>query len=376
MTLSRSYLNVAMAMLVLAACTPAPLPTSTQPRLTNIPPPATATFTPSPPPVTPTVAVQPATLIPTPVQFFSVYSDEPVVMNGDPGNWDDRYTDPGAVLFYGGMFHMFRNGFRDWPASVQIGYALSPDGYTWTKQGNEPVLRTENVPNAGVAALASSALVEDDGTWVLYFYTWQSMNYPSAGGIGRATAPSPTGPWTVDPELVLTPGGSDSWDSHHVLAPDVIKTDDGYRMYYSGYNRTGTQQIGMATSEDGIHWAKYDDPGTTNAAFAESDPVFTPKMNEGWVHQPRVRPLDAGWILFYRTEGGSDMALGYATSTNGIHWERPIVNPVLTAQAVKGGRSFWFTNVVYYEDTYFLYWEVEKSLSTEIYLATHKGGVP
>jgi hypothetical protein len=99
-------------------------------------------------------------------------------------------------------------------------------------------------------------------------------------------------------------------------------------------------------------------------------------MNEGWVHQPRVRPLDDGWILFYRTEGGSDMALGYATSTDGVHWERPIVNPVLTAQAVKGGRSFWFTNVVYYEDTYFLYWEVEKSLSTEIYLATHKGGVP
>lgn len=28
----------------------------------------------------------------------------------------------------------FRNGFRGWPATVQVGYVTSPDGYTWTKQ--------------------------------------------------------------------------------------------------------------------------------------------------------------------------------------------------------------------------------------------------
>lgn len=68
--------------LLLAACTPSgaasPIETSTA---TSIPP-------------TPTLAVSA-----TPAPFFSVYSNEPIVSKGEAGTWDDRYTDPGAVLY-------------------------------------------------------------------------------------------------------------------------------------------------------------------------------------------------------------------------------------------------------------------------------------
>jgi predicted GH43/DUF377 family glycosyl hydrolase len=379
--MTRKILMRLLVACLLTACAPTPthpptpLPTVASPTATS-----QATLTPTlthTPPPTQTVI---PTLEPTRVPFFTVQGSDPVVPKGSPGSWDDRYTDPGAVFYHDGQFHMFRNGFRDWPATVQIGYATSPDGYTWTQQGDAPVLTTAEVPYAGVAALASSALVDDDGTWVLYFYTWQSKNYPSAGGIGRATASAPTGPWQVDPDLVLAPGSSSEWDGQHVLSPDVFKTDTGYTMYYSGYGRNGEQQIGMATSPDGIHWAKYNDPATTGAPYTESDPVLKSGNGGAWdsamVHQPRVRPLGDGWVMFYRSEGGSDMALGYATSSDGIHWERYRANPILNAQAVKGGRTFWFTNVEYYDDTYFLYWEVEKSLTTQIYLATHTGRIP
>lgn len=118
---------------------------------------------------------------------------------------------------------MFRNGFRAWPATVQIGYVTSSDGLKWTSPLTQPVMRTADVPYAGIAALASSALVEDDGTWVLYFYTWENTKFPSSGGIGRATAPAPTGPWTADAELVLKAGAKGEWDENHVLAPHVIQ---------------------------------------------------------------------------------------------------------------------------------------------------------
>lgn len=317
---------------------------------------------------------------PTPIPaLFTVYGDAPIVPHGASGAWDDRYTDPGAVVFHAGLFHMFRNGFRDWPASVQIGYVTSPDGLTWTKQDDEPVLKTDDVPYAGVAALASSVLVEDDGTWVLYFYTWQSKNYPSAGGIGRATAPEPTGPWTVDPELVLQPGASGAWDGRHVLAPDVFRTETGYVMYYSGYGLSGQQQIGRATSPDGIHWTKYDDPTTTTGLYAESDPVLQPDAkgawDDGWVHQARVHPNGDGWVMLYRGThaNGTSMALGYATSADSIHWQRSLLNPILKTPAVNGAQYFWFTNSLYQDNTYFLFWEVDKAESTEIYLATHTG---
>lgn len=70
----------------------------------------------------------------TPVPFFTLYSDKPIVPKGQPGTWDDRFTDPGAVIYYDGMFHMFRNGFRNFPAESQVGYVTSTDGFTWTNK--------------------------------------------------------------------------------------------------------------------------------------------------------------------------------------------------------------------------------------------------
>lgn len=101
---------------------------------------------------------------------------------------------PALVVFYDGVFHMFRNGFRGFPAASQVGYVTSSDGYTWTKQGDEPVFETKDVAYAKIAMYASSALVEDDGTWVIYFYTWDSSSFPSSSVIGRATATDPNLP--------------------------------------------------------------------------------------------------------------------------------------------------------------------------------------
>ena len=174
--------------------------------------------------------------------LFTLASDQPVVPHGASlQDWDNPYTDPGAVFFYDGKFRMFRNGFQGWPAPVQIGYLTSDDGINWTEASEDPVMMTKDVPYAKVAALASDALVLDDGTWVLYFYTWNTFSGTnSPGAIGRATASDPLGPWTPDPEPVLNPGSEGSWDELQVDAPRLVRLDDGsYRMYFSGYDQTG-----------------------------------------------------------------------------------------------------------------------------------------
>jgi predicted GH43/DUF377 family glycosyl hydrolase len=274
---------------------------------------------------------------------------------------------------------MFRNGFRGFPGESQVGYVTSPDGYSWTKQGKEPIFKTVDVPYAKIAMYASSALVED-GTWVLYFYTWDSKAFPSASVIGRATAPGPTGPWVADAEPVLKPGAEGDWDEQQVLAPHVLKTADGYVMYYSGVDASGTQMIGMATSSDGIRWVKYNDEGTTDKPFAESDPVLQPgeqgAWDAGWVHQPRVFQTAEGWVMIYRGMSetrGPTMKLGLATSQDGIHWARHADNPLFQPTEVKGSRQFYFTNAVLLEDTLFFFVEVGFGRITEIYLVTHEG---
>jgi predicted GH43/DUF377 family glycosyl hydrolase len=356
-------------MLLISACA------SPQPEATSIP--ATATIEPTATAV-PTVSPTPAK-----IQVFNLISPDPIVANGESSDWDSRYTDPGAVIYHDGVFHMFRNGFRGFPATSQVGYVTSTDGKTWIEQNNgEPIFKSEEVDYAKIAIYASSVIVEDDGTWVMYFYTWDVGAYPiSESVIGRATASAPEGPWKADAKPVLVNGSAGEWDENQVLAPHVIKNEDGYIMYYSGSDSKGKQQIGMATSSDGINWKKYNDP-TTSQPFAESDPVLKPeekKWDSGWVHQPRVFETNNGWVMMYRgtkTVDGQSMAIGIATSTDGIVWERFAENPVFSHRQINRAGYMWFHNALLVNDIYYLFIEGDINQTTNIYLATHEGALP
>lgn len=309
---------------------------------------------------------------------FAVYQDSPVVPRGPAGSWDSQFTDPGAVVYHDGLYHMFHNGFVVWPAPVGIAYSTSPDGYNWTRFQEDPVFVGDDLDYVGLTALASSALVEDDGTWILYFYTWDATSWPAPTKIGRATAPAPEGPWTADPEPVLVQGSEGEWDAYAVRAPGVVRDEDGYVMFYSGYTRQ-QGMIGMATSADGIQWTKYDDPSTTEAPFAESDPVFLPGEAGAWdsghVFQPRVESTPEGLAMVYSAApsvNGSGGRLGYAISPDGVNWDRS-EGPILEASDVPGGRAIWYTDLLYHDDTYFLFFELGTGGETEVYLATQQG---
>lgn len=311
--------------------------------------------------------------------LFTLVSEDPVIRHSDQdGDWDDRFTDPGAVFYHEGQFHMFRNGFQNWPDSVQIGYLTSADGITWVEQSPDPVLTTAEVPYAGLAALASSATVLPDGTWVLYFYTWENRSRTARNFIGRATALNPLGPWTVDSEPLLSPGAEGAWDDLGVLGPRIIQQDATWYMYYSAANsrQRAFAGIGLATSADGITWVKYNDPATTSDGFAESDPVLQAESERSFVHQPSVQPTADGWVLFYRTapigQGDSAMSIRYATSTDGIQWERGTA-PIWQPRTIPGISGFWWTASARRDDTYYLYVEGGSMGGTNIYAGTFSG---
>jgi hypothetical protein len=69
------------------------------------------------------------------------------------------------------------------------------------------------------------------------------------------------------------------------------------------------------------------------------------------------------------------MKLGLATSLDGIHWERYEGNPIFKPSDIKGARQFWFTNVAFKDDVIYLFVEGDIKQTTQIYLATHMGGV-
>jgi predicted GH43/DUF377 family glycosyl hydrolase len=366
---------------MIAACSPAATSTPERiPNPTQEPEPAA-----SPVPPTESPAMTEAAL----PSVFQFVEGNPILPHRRRPNWDSQFIDPGGMVYHDGMFHMFYNGISRFPAPVGVGYATSTDGVEWTRQADEPVLSAETMSGSNLSGnnlFVTSALVEPDETWVLYFYTLGDAGFTGPGEIGRATAPAATGPWTIDPDPLLSPGPSGSWDDVQVSGPNVLKSGDTYFMYYDG-SRSGSQsRIGLATSTDGIQWEKYNDPATEEQAFAGSDPVLG-VSDQGWdskrVIDPNVIETSDGFEMIYMATTGSgkfapgDFAFGLATSSDGIQWTKGEMNPLLTNKEYSWWQQAYLASLLYIDETYYLYFDAVASGSggTDVYLATYNGSL-
>lgn len=308
-------------------------------------------------------------------QVFTTIGETPIIPRGPADAWDFRYTEPGVTMFRDGKFHMLRNSFPDWPDASGMNYLTSQDGYTWTDETGGPVFGSPMVPYIGehTAALASGGFVQDDGTWVMFFWTF--ANTTVQGFIGRATAPAPQGPWTVDPEPVLSPGAEGEWDERRVSRPTVVEADGRYLMYYEGINRGLSGSIGLAISDDGVTWTKHDDPATTDAPYTHSDPVFIPELDwmSSHVQQPEVVNTPDGWVMLFKAAITANKPVGMAVSEDGLVWQAVGDGPVFQSAYVPNENSTWQTSLLYHAGKYYLFYEATYNNGSDIYLAIHEG---
>lgn len=352
--------------------TEAPLPTEAS---TNSPP----ASTPTPLPAVTETAVATATPqpeAPTLVADFMPLDANPILQKGEPGNWDEDGVFAGHVIYHEGLFHMFYRGVQG--SNSAIGYASSPDGITFNKYDQNPIL----VPDGegfDAAQIYEAVPNIEGGTWVLYY------NAKDAGGrldgpgatIGRTTAPSPTGSWSAG-EPVLEAGKRGEWDAGFIVSGSILTTDDGLVMYYfasKGWGRPGLTggsteddrvfMIGLATSDDGLTWRKYDDPATQGDRSA-SDPVFTPDSSLAWefysAWKGNVVVNGSGFGLFYASMNPSGERIGYAASEDGLHWTRYAGNPILRAAddpnpTARETAELELSSVVLKDGLYYVYYD-------------------
>jgi beta-1,2-mannobiose phosphorylase / 1,2-beta-oligomannan phosphorylase len=177
----------------------------------------------------------------------------------------------------------------------QIGYAISNDGVFWTRQGTAPVL--------------------------------------------------PAGGATFD------------WDSDAVSAPSVVFVGNLWHMWYTGFSAFNTRyEIGYATSPNGVTWTKHPD-----------NPIFQTGDDDTWddvsVFSPSVIYENGVFRMWYAGIGAvepfTNLRIGYATSTDGVHWTRYAGNPVLSI----GLEGEWDASevvspsVVYFKGQYHLWYQ-------------------
>ncbi len=78
--------------------------------------------------------------------------------------------------------------------------------------------------------------------------SWTKYDDPATTGIGYRNS---------DPFMVR--GETGAWDGSAIGPPLVRQRNGGWEMFYSGWPKDWTTaEVGYATSEDGIHWTRFD----------------------------------------------------------------------------------------------------------------------
>ena len=272
------------------------------------------------------------------------YSGNPVLDVG-PAAWDNSYVFDPVVIFDGTEYKMWYTGQCP-GCPYKIGLATSVDGIVWNKHPDNPVLDV-GLPGIWDDYHVLSPTVIFDGT---EYKMWYSGCDGSQFRIGYATSTDGI-VWNKHPDPVLDIG-PDAWDNYYLFDPTVIFDGTEYKMWYVGGEGPGDPpqyKIGLATSADGVVWEKHPD-----------NPVLDVGSTGTWddhrLYDPTVLFDGSNYEMWYMGHGPY-YRIGYATSPDGINWDKYPDNPVLD----KGASGEWddinvSSPTVLFEDNKYKMW--------------------
>ncbi len=227
--------------------------------------------------------------------------------------------------------------FFNWVLSAQT---------IWQKHPSNPVLQTGSPGLWDANGVFAPSVVFDGSNFKMYYSGYNGFNYQ----IGLANSDDKIN-WTRHASVpVLDYGTPGSWDSRYVSQPSVIFENGIYKMWYTGWSGGGleTFKIGYAISSNGTNWDKYD-----------FNPVFSASTIGNWdplgVFSPSVIFRNGIYHMWFTGHNGSEMAIGYATSVDGINWNWYQGNPVLEGEPGKWDEEAGHCEVLQIGG-YFLMW--------------------
>jgi beta-xylosidase len=180
---------------------------------------------------------------------------------------DVTRRDPSPVIKADGQFHVWytlnESSQHGWSGSIW--HATSDDGYDWNEQ--EQAITGGTRPSLdGMGVLTPTICVANDRYYL--FYTCAPENWIEDDitelAIGVATADSPNGPWTKNPNNpVLQCSNPPAPDTAVVDATCIVVRDGQYWMYYKAKERGETRFdttmcLARAEHPEGP-WKKYED---------------------------------------------------------------------------------------------------------------------
>jgi len=222
----------------------------------------------------------------------------PVLKPQGAGFERDRVYNP-TVIVEREIIYMIYRAEGKGTGTGAFGLAKSKDGMNFTRYDNNPIFLPENDFEKG--GCEDPRIVKFKKTYYL-FYVGNSSRSP--GKICLATSKDLIH-WEKHGNI-LQP--QQDWESKQIKAPAPVpqKIKGKYWMYYQGEREAWKTKMGLAYSEDLIHWTQ-----------ASEEPVMKPR--EGYFDSWGVEPggsviVDEGILLIYAGWGGD------GTNRNQLGW--------------------------------------------------------
>ncbi|MEK9153191.1 MAG: hypothetical protein AAB723_01160 [Patescibacteria group bacterium] len=180
------------------------------------------------------------------------HKGNPVLSPGKTGAWDSDLVAHSFIIKKDDLYYMFYDGSPKGEWSEVIGLATSADLLNWQKHENSPVLQGKDswwdknhVSRCGV--------FWENGLYYMFFAGHDGL----VERIGLATSPDLLYWQKQSPEPVLDLGTKGEWDEQHISDPRVIKFNDIFLMFYTGYDKKGKGRLGLAYSQDLLRWQRF-----------------------------------------------------------------------------------------------------------------------
>jgi len=238
--------------------------------------------------------------------------------------WPEQTCDRNGLCAAGalvleGRVHLFYQTYGNGPRDA-ICHAVSEDGVKFARDPKNPVFRPRGAWTSGRAIDADAFPFK--GKLLLCFATRDPSMTTQMVGVASADLASDFGPeaWTqlrdgpvLRPEL--------PWEKKCIEAPTVIRRGEKLFMFYAGGYNNEPQQVGVASSEDGVTWTRLAQepllpngkPGEWNASESGHPGIFGDADGKTW--------------LFF--QGNADKGKTWFLSRIEVAWKdgRPVVGP-------------------------------------------------
>jgi hypothetical protein len=293
----------------------------------------------------------------------------PVVSLGKSGDFDDTHIFAPMVARDKGRFLLWYCGSQGFAHDLarqrtvdervfKIGLATSKDGKQFDRHAGGPVFAIadgrRSVLTPTVLRNADGSVLREAGKMRMWFSSG------TLGGGGRVhsiqeTSSSDGIKWSKASPVQI----------ERAYAPTVIKTDDGYQMWYT-VPGSYPWLMKHARSDDGQKW------------IVRKEPVL--KLTQDWEHflqiYPTVTKIGKVYLMWYASYLQADKqttAIGFAVSLDGVRWYKHPQNPVLRPDPSRPWESHYVSShsVIRLSDGSFRMWYAsrQKPPFTNLYFA-------